>query len=199
MNPAVPVVLSGFSSDVLERVTGPDDPVKSYQNARLGAQLALAVYDAVDLHFYHCAADIAPKIAWLTVPDPPGLLPRLPADRIWISTENGGPDLGADPARCTVPAAYDGACGVFECTQAADVATRLTACRTGGGAVCMWFSLRDAQNEVPRYQHLGLVDQANQLDQTDDRHRKAFCAFRTLADPAAPPFAGCAPCAVCPG
>ncbi len=166
-SPPVPVVLSSFTSDALDKVldpSNPNDPNYRYATTLLTRLLTKGSYEAADLHFYGCADSIPAKVAWVKA--------LLPSGRRWMSTENGGPDFVECPG---APSWLDDLTG-FETAQAAEISTRLAACADGGGSICLWFSLFDLVNEVDRFNHLGLIDPRGQTP----RLKPAYAAFKSF-------------------
>lgn len=146
VDPSIPVVLTSVASRTLDALIQPANPSHADATRLVTRLLNAGPYDAVDLHFYGCVGDIAPKIAWVRS--------RLAAGKRWISTENGGPD---DRCRAT-STPYDANPSQFEQEQARQVQARLAACADGGGAVCLWFSLFDLRGEEAAFAHLGLIE-----------------------------------------
>lgn len=163
LDPRLKVVLSGISSGELEAVINASNPQSTNAQKHVTELLQKGEYDAVDLHFYHCADDIAAKVAWVKQ--------RLPKGRAWISTENGGPDT-----RCSAtPASYDANPAAYEQLQATQVSERLTACAANGGSVCLWFSLFDLTGEEAVFTHMGLLTREN-----PPRKKPAYGAFQAF-------------------
>lgn len=168
VSPAIPVVLSSFASDPLEKASDPTPPMMGdpgyanyqYATTLLGRLLLEGDYDFADLHFYGCVDSIDRKIDWV--------LARLPAGRNWISSEDGGPDIVDCPGVPDWRTNLDG----FEQAKASELLDRLAKCSARGGAVCLWFSLFDLQGEVDRFNHLGLLDPA-----LPDVSRPAYDAY----------------------
>src|SRR5206468_4371210 len=144
--PPFPAVLSSFTSKALEVVLNPADPKYAYQTNRIVRLLTEGQYEAVDLHFYDCIPAIPAKIQWIQDHLPPG--------KLWISTENGGPD----PVCPATPHYWYENQPMFEQLEAQQVPDRLSACATNGGRICLWFSLFDLTGEVDQFNHLGLLD-----------------------------------------
>ena len=129
---------------------------------RISRLLSEGQYDAADLHFYGCVEDIPAKVAWVKA--------NMPADKLWISTENSGPD-----PRCeTTPHSWAENLSRFEEVESQQVATRLSACAENSGSVCLWFSFFDLKNEDDVFNHLGLLDQSV----LPPREKPAFSAFQ---------------------
>ena len=161
----IPVALSGFASENLDVALDPSNPRNSYQTSRLTTLLGTGQYDAADLHFYGCVEDIPSKAQWVKT--------RLPVGKRWISTENGGPD-----SRCpATPITYDQSPTQFEQLEAQQVPSRLNACASAGGSICLWFSLLDLRGETSVFNHLGLLDSYV----TPARKKPAYAAFQNLA------------------
>jgi len=97
----------------------------------------------------------------------------MPAGKLWISTENGGPDY-----RCPeTPTKWDQNPTLFEQIQAQQVPTRLSACADNGGSICLWFSLFDLLKETGDvFSHLGLLDPSV----SPPRKKPAYDAFKTF-------------------
>ncbi len=164
VDPSIRVVLTSFPSETLDALIDPAHPRHDYVVSRVSELLAHGNYDAVDLHFYGCAADIPAKARWFT--------DRLPPGKQWISSELSGPD-----SRCpSTPLTWAQDLNAFEQAQAAEVPARLNACARAGGAVCLWFSLFDLKNEVDVFNHLGLLDPR----QTPPRAKPAYAAFKSF-------------------
>ncbi len=163
LDPRLKVVLSSISSGELEAVITASNPQSANAQKHVAELLSKGQYDAVDLHFYHCAENIPAKVAWVKQ--------RLPRGRQWISTENGGPD-----SRCAAtPKTYDQDPGGYERLQAAQVTERLTACAQNGGSVCLWFSLFDLTGEVSVFAHMGLLTREN-----PPQKKPAYQAFQSF-------------------
>jgi len=146
LNPNIPVVLSSFPSESLDKALDSSDPLHRYAVTHMQRLLTDGQYDAADLHFYGCVEDIPAKVAWVKA--------NMPADKLWISTENGGPDY-----RCaSTPLHWNENPAAYEQQQAEQVSSRLTACRANGGSICLWFSLFDLKGEVDVFTHMGLLD-----------------------------------------
>ena len=155
LDPSIPVVLSSLTSEGLNHVTHPDpnDPRSRYVSTFFTRLLTEGTYDAVDLHFYHCAEDIPAKVQWVKA--------RMPAGKRWISTENGGPDT-----RCpSTPTSWDENPTQYEQRQAEQVSKRLAACADNGGSVCLWFSFLDLRGETSVFRHMGLIDTSEAFQQ----------------------------------
>ena len=162
VSPDMPVVLSSFASESLDAAIDPTDEHHEYSSARIMRLLAEGQYDAVDLHFYGCVEDIPAKVAWIKA--------NMPADKLWISTENGGPDT-----RCaTTPHSWSEDLSRFEQVESQQVAARLR--RAENGSVCLWFSFFDLKNEDDVFSHLGLLDQSV----LPPRQKPAFSAFQNF-------------------
>jgi hypothetical protein len=146
LDPSIPVVLSSFPSETLDKALDASDPLHVYATNHMQRLLLEGAYDAADLHFYGCVEDIPAKVGWVKA--------VMPAGKLWISTENGGPD-----PRCpSTPHTWDEDPAAYEQMQVEQVSARLTACRENGGAICLWFSLFDLKNEVEPFAHMGLLD-----------------------------------------
>jgi len=164
------VVLSSFPSEGLDALIDESDPHHAFSVQRVTRLLTEGRYDAVDLHFYGCLEDIPAKVAWVTS--------HMPSERIWISTENGGPD-----PRCpSTPLSWQDDLSAFEQEQARQVAPRLSACYELGGRVCLWFSLFDLVREVDTFNHLGLLDPRD----LPPREKPAYVAFNNFVEENAP-------------
>ena len=146
LDPSIPVVLSSFPSESLDKALDVSDPLHAYAVNHMQRLLLEGAYDAADLHFYGCVEDIPAKVGWVKA--------IMPADKLWISTENGGPD----PRCLTTPHTWGENPAVYEQKQVEQLAARLTACAESGGAICLWFSLFDLKNEVEPFTHMGLLD-----------------------------------------
>jgi hypothetical protein len=165
VDPSIAVVLTGFATRTLDALIDPTNPSHAGAGALANLFLSQGKYDAADLHFYGCVADIAEKVKWFA--------DRLAPGKLWISTENGGPDY-----RCAADKGFEWPnpdAAAWEAEQAAQVSARLSACAGGGGEVCLWFSLFDMSGEDPVFSHLGLLEE-------DPPYRKkpAYDAFRRL-------------------
>ncbi len=159
------VVLSGFASETLDNALDPSDAERHrYATSRVTAMLQKGVYDAIDPHFYGCPSDMKKKIDWLEGQLAPG--------KIWISTEIGGPD----PRCSATPSAYEKNPADYERRQAEEVQQRLGTCDDEGGKVCLWFSLFDLKREVYPFNHMGLLDQA----ENPPRKKPAYAAFQSF-------------------
>lgn len=120
ISPDIPVVLTSFPSEGLQRAVAGSGPKARYAADRMTDLLQKGKYDAADLHFYGCVEDIAAEAEWVES--------RLPAGKFWISTENGGPDY-----RCrATPLHPDDDPAQFERAQAEQVPARLRACADHG-------------------------------------------------------------------
>jgi hypothetical protein len=164
IDPSIPVVLTSFPSETLDAILDPSDPHHSLASAHL-TKLLTGQYDSVDLHFYGCLEDIPPKIQCVKG--------YMPEGKLWISTENGGPD-----SRCpSTPISWDQNPTLFEQIQAQQVPARLAACADNGGSICLWFSLFDLLREKSSvFSHLGLVD----LSVRPPRKKPAYDAFKSF-------------------
>lgn len=162
----IPVVLTSFPSESLDAARDPNDPHYEYASAHIEKLLTQGEYDAADLHFYGCVEDIPAKVQWVK--------DHMPVGKLWISTENGGPD-----PRCpTTPHSWREDLARFETQQAEQVAARLTACAESGGNICLWFSLFDLRGEPSdTFNRLGLLDQS----ETPPRKKPAYEAFKAFA------------------
>lgn len=166
LNPNIPVVLSSFPSESLDKALDSSDPLHGYAVTHMQRLLTDGQYDAADLHFYGCVEDIPAKVAWIKA--------NMPADKLWISTENGGPDY-----RCaSTPHHWDENPAAYEQKQAEQVAARLNACRNNGGSICLWFSLFDLKNEVDVFSHMGLLDPR----MNPPAQKPAYQAFKTFIE-----------------
>lgn len=146
VNPAIPVVLSSFPSETLDALIDSKNDRHDFAMSRTTMMINSKYYDAVDLHFYGCVNDIAAKVKWFKG--------RLPAGKVWLSTENSGPD-----SRCTsTPLQYEKDPARYEQLQAEQVKQRLAACAENGGVICLWFSLFDLKGETDVFAHMGLID-----------------------------------------
>ena len=162
INPSIPVVLSSFPSETMDTLLNPSDTNYSYVSNRVSMMLTQGQYDAVDLHFYGDVRDIPSKIQVITN--------MMPSGKIWISTENGGPDY-----RCTnTPVHWDQNSNLFEQVQSIQVSNRLRACADNGGAICLWFSLFDLTNSGDVFCHLGLLD----VTVSPPRKKNAYYSFK---------------------
>lgn len=166
VNPDMTVVLSSFASEGLDAVIDPTDGHHEYSSMRITRLLTEGQYDAVDLHFYGCVEDIPAKIAWVKA--------NMPTDKLWISTENGGPD----PRCATTPHSWTEDLSRFEEVESQQVSARLSACAENGGSVCLWFSFFDLKNEDDVFNHLGLLDQSV----LPPRQKPAFSAFQNFVE-----------------
>src|SRR5207244_2416964 len=164
LSPSSVVVMTSFASESLEAVINPLDPRYLAITTRFARMLSEGSYDAADLHFYDCVESIPAKVAWVTA--------HLPAGKVWISTENGGPDYTC----ASTPLRYSNNPTAFEQSEAAQVPQRLKSCADNGGTVCLWFSLFDLKGESEVFIHLGLLDQAS----SPPRQKPAYEAFRTF-------------------
>lgn len=195
LDPRMKVVMSGFTSQALDSVIGDSsvDYRYDYQYSRLTKMFNSpndTSYDAVDLHFYACADDIAAKAQWLK--------DHLPAGKLWITTENSGPNVNGDIIgidRTTGKSQYRecpeylGERGTealpwwqtdlaaFEAEQANQINVRMNACANNGGSICLWFSLFDLDNEVDVFNHLGLLDK-DDIDPTITNRKPSFYAYQ---------------------
>lgn len=170
------VVLSSFTSVAEDVVIAPPDPQDpqyeqklisyNYQVLRMGTMLADPNFDVADLHFYGCASDIAAKVQWVQ--------DHMPADKLWVTTEMSGPDYPVCPGAIDWQQDLAG----FEQQQAVEVTTRMTACAQSGGSVCLWFSLFDLNDEVPEYNHLGLIEHNTSFPPPPVRLKSAYDAFK---------------------
>ena len=148
VSPAIPVVLTSFPSEALSAVIDTNSDRHPFAVSRLTTLLTKGNYDAADLHFYGCPEEIPIKVAWVKQ--------RMPANKRWITTENGGPDF-----RCrSTPLTWKQNLAKFERLQAQQVATRLKGATDAGASVCLWFSFFDLKGEVDTFNHLGLLDQS---------------------------------------
>ncbi len=164
VNPDMPVVLSSFTSEGLDAAIDPADKRHEYSSTHITRLLTEGQYDAADLHFYGCVEDISAKVKWVR--------DIMPADKRWISTEDGGPD-----SRCaTTPHSWTEDLARFEEVQAQQVPARLSACAENGGSICLWFSLFDLKREDEVFSHLGLLDQSS----APPRFKPAFMAFQNF-------------------
>jgi hypothetical protein len=164
ISPSVKLVLTSFPSEGLRAAIDPSNPRHEYATARMTDLLAKGQYDAVDLHFYGCVEDIPLEVQWIKN--------HMPAGKLWISTENGGPD-----SRCsTTPITWEKDPARLEQMQAEQVPARLSACANSGGSVCLWFSFFDLRHETSVFSHLGLVDESV----IPPRKKPAFEAFKSF-------------------
>lgn len=163
VSPNVPVVLSSFTSEGLDAAIDPSDKLHEYSSRRITRLLSEGQYDAADLHFYGCVEDISAKVQWVKQ--------VMPAGKLWISTENSGPD-----SRCpATPLSWRDDLAGFEAQQAEQVPAHLTACAEAGGGICLWFSLFDLRGEPSDvFNRLGLLDPSEMLP----RFKPAFLAFQ---------------------
>ncbi len=164
LHPALSVVLTSFASQNLAVAIDPTDPKYAFQTGRMTKLLTQGAYDVADGHFYGCLEDTDARIGWLTS--------HLPAGKRWIASELSGPDSTCP----TTPHSWRDGLAQFEQQEAAQVAPRLSACADAGGAICMWFSLFDLENEVDQFNHLGLVDGRV----TPPRQKPAYAAFKAF-------------------
>lgn len=164
VDPRIPVVLSSFPSESLGAAIDASNPRHDFAVSRIERLLGDGRYDAVDLHFYGCAADIGAKVQWVDA--------RRHAGTRWISTENSGPD----PRCASTPVSWTNDLGAFEQEEAREVPQRLAACADHGGAVCLWFSLYDLKHEVDTFNHLGLLD----ARAVPPRPKPAYDAFKAF-------------------
>ncbi len=170
LDSSIPVVLSGFPSESLDKALDASDPLHAYAVNHMQRLLLEGAYDAADLHFYGCVEDISAKVDWVKA--------VMPAGKLWISTENGGPD-----PRCpSTPHTWDENPAVYEQKQVEQLTARLTACSENGGAICLWFSLFDLKNEVEPFTHMGLLDPRVSPPQK----KPAYEAFKEFMDSYSP-------------
>ena len=164
VSPSILVVASSFASETLDAGIEPAHVNHDAAVAWVTKVLAQGQYDAGDLHFYGCVDDIATKAMWVKS--------LLPKGKLWISTENSGPD-----SRCAgTPLTWDQNPTLFEQNQAQQVASRLSACTDNGGSLCLYFSLYDLLGEVAAFAHLGLLDPSWQ----PAREKPAYAAFKAF-------------------
>lgn len=164
----IPVVLTSFSTELLDVLIEPHNPIYWPFKEHVTTLLTQGKYDAVDLHFYGCAADIPAKIS--------AVKNLMPSGRqfLWICTENGGPDF-----RCNrTPLSWKQDLANFEALQALQVPARLTLCAENGVSICLWFSLYNLKNSPDIFSHLGLLDQ----DTNPPRQKPAYKAFATFIE-----------------
>jgi hypothetical protein len=153
INSSMPVVLTSFASESLSALIDSSNPYHKFSSTRIAKLLREGKYDAVDLHFYGCIGDIPTKVQWIKE--------LMPEEKLWISTENGGPDY-----RCSkTPLHYGEDPEEFEIIQAEQVSQRLSACAENGGSVCLWFSLFDMRGESDVFTHMGLIDTSGVMNQ----------------------------------
>ncbi|HEY3131541.1 MAG TPA: hypothetical protein VGL91_18945 [Acidobacteriota bacterium] len=165
INPAVRVVLTSFTSESLDAVLDVNNPRHDYSSTRLSKLLTQGQYDSADLHFYGCAEDIPAKAKWVK--------DHMPAGKLWIATEDGGPDY-----RCpSTPLQYQQNPTKFEQIQAQQVPLRLKSVTDNGASISLWFSLLDLKGETDVFNHLGLVDTYS----TPSRKKPAYDAFKSFA------------------
>jgi len=163
LSPNIRVVLTSFASSNLDAAIDPSNSSHAYQTQRMSRLLAQGQYDAADLHFYGCDADIPAKVAWFRA--------SAPGDRLWISTENSAPNPD-----CPGYVGWMQGLPAFEQTEASEVSKRLSLCADNGGTVCLWFSLFDLTGEVDAFNHLGLLDPRV----TPARQKPAYFAFQAF-------------------
>ena len=175
VSPNIQVVLTSFASYMLDFLDDSSSAGHAHGLQHVNLLLAQAKYDALDLHFYGCLADIPAKIKTIT-----GLVPAgKPAT--WISTENGGPDF-----RCTsTPATYQQGPAQFEQAKVTQLPERLSACIDNGGSVCLWFSFYDLSNASDTFSHFGVVNLDGDVPVNEPAYA-AYQAFITKALTAAP-------------
>jgi hypothetical protein len=159
----IPVVISSFSTELLDVLIEPHNPNHADFTDHVTTLLTKGKFDAVDLHFYGCAADIPAKVSAVR-----NLMPQG-RQLLWICTENGGPDF-----RCSrTPVSWKQDLAGFENLQALQVPVRLSLCADNGATICLWFSLYDLKNSPDIFSHLGLLDQ----DTNPPRKKPAYAAF----------------------
>lgn len=164
INSAIPVVLSSFPSETLDALIDSKNDRHDFAVSRTTTMINSKYYDAVDLHFYGCVNDIAAKVKWFK--------DRSPANKVWLSTENSGPDY-----RCSsTPLTYEKDPARYEQLQAEQVKQRLAACAENGGVICLWFSLFDLKGETDVFAHMGLIDSYS----NPPRKKAAFEAFKSF-------------------
>lgn len=174
VEPSIPVILTSFASQSLDAALDPSNQNHAYQSKWLAQLLAEGQYDVADLHFYGCEEDVPAKVQWVR--------DHMPAGKLWISTENGGPD-----SRCpSTPISWNEDEAGFEALQADQVPARLSSCLNSGGSICMWTTLYDHVREAEVFKHLGLVDPM--IDQgspqpsvpsiSNPRKKPAYYAFK---------------------
>ena len=168
MDANIPVVITSFSTELLDVLIEPHNPNHAAFTDHVTTLLTQGKFDAVDLHFYGCAADIPAKVSAVRNLMPPG------RQFLWICTENGGPDF-----RCNrTPVSWRQDLASFEKLQALQVPARLTLCAENGVSICLWFSLYDLKNSPDIFSHLGLLDQ----DTNPPRQKPAYKAFIEFID-----------------
>jgi len=164
----IPVVLTSFSTELLDVLIQPHNLNHGPFTEHVITLLTQGKYDAVDLHFYGCAADIPAKVSAVK-----NLMPQG-RQFLWICTENGGPDF-----RCSrTPVSWEQDLAGFENLQALQVPARLTLCAENGASICLWFSLYDLKNSPDIFNHLGLLDQ----DTNPPRQKPAYKAFASFIE-----------------
>ncbi|GAB4417364.1 MAG: hypothetical protein OHK0032_13400 [Thermodesulfovibrionales bacterium] len=165
INPSIRVVLTGFASTTLDALIDTNNPQHALASAFVIKLLTSGQYDAADLHFYGCVDAIPSKIQWVKA--------NMPVGKLWISTENGGPDY-----RCPeTPIKWDQNPTLLEQIQSQQVPARLYACADNGGSICLWFSLFDLPKETGDvFNHLGLLDPSV----SPPRKKPAYDAFKTF-------------------
>ncbi len=181
LDPRFKVVMSSFTSQALDAVIGTPDYRYDYESNRMITMLGSPNYDVVDLHFYGCADDIPAKVQWIK--------DHMPPDKLWITTENAGPNQFGDIINTknnqyrACPGYVDWQTDLtgFEEAQEKEIPVRLQACADNGASVCLWFSLFDLVNETDAFNHLGLLDQ--RLDDLNPRKKPAYFAFISYLAP----------------
>lgn len=169
VDPAIAVVMTSLASGTLDVLVDPADPQHATAELYADKLMTQGAYDAIDLHFYGCVEDIPKKIAWAAG--------RFGVGKIWISTENGGPDPRCNsPSDPDDPYSYTKDPAEYKTRQAEQVESRLLACADGGGSVCLWFSLFDTLNEEAVFAHMGLIEAVPPYD-----HKPAYDAFKQFA------------------
>ena len=164
----IPVVLTSFSTELLDVLIEPHNPNHGAFTDHVTTLLTQGKFDAVDLHFYGCAADIPAKVSAVR-----NLMPQG-RQFLWICTENGGPDF-----RCNrTPVSWKQDLASFEKLEALQVPARLNLCAENGVSICLWFSLYDLKNSPDIFSHLGLLDQ----DTNPPRQKPAYKAFIAFID-----------------
>lgn len=147
VNSSIPVVLTSFASETLSVAIShnSNNPRYNFATKFIKRLLSEGKYDAADLHFYGCVDQIPDKVNWIKQ--------NMPSGKIWISTENGGPD-----SRCpATPLSYSENPTRYEEIEAQQVPQRLSSCAENGASVCLWFSLIDLRGEVSVFSHMGLL------------------------------------------